>query len=128
MPESVGGETVKGWLWVGFAIAATVVLGMVERDIYQAGQASMASTIKTLTDERDTAQASNKTLAGAILDMNAKVKKFEADLKPDVEQKLALQDTAKVEAVKSEARVKAATAVTGTSDDVLRKYWESYAQ
>lgn len=109
-------------------IAGAVVLIIAGQGFYEAGQASQAKTISDLTSERNTAKGNADRLEEALKDANAKVLQFEANLKPDLAKKDALQELAKVDAAKGTVRVKAAQAVTTNTDDVLRTYWESYGQ
>lgn len=109
-------------------IAGAMMLLIAGHGFYQAGQDSQAKTISDLTSDRDTATGNAERLELALTDANAKVLQFEANQKADLQKKAALQALAKVEAGKGEVRVKAARAVTTSTDDVLRAYWGSYGQ
>lgn len=116
--------------WFAFALVGT--LAIIGYDVYQAGREAQAKDqakiIRDLTNDRDTAKGNAERLELALTDANSKVLEFEANLKADLKKKAALQALAKVEAGKGEVRVKAAQAVTTSTDDVLRAYWSSYGQ
>jgi len=110
------------------ALVLVVLLAAAGAKLYHLGQDSQAQTISDLKSDLGKATGNAERLQDALADANAKVLQFEANQKPDLAKKEALQELAKVEAGKGVVRVKAAQAVTTNTDDVLRTYWESYGQ
>lgn len=110
------------------ALVLVVLLAAAGSKLYHLGKESQTQTISGLKADLATAKGNAEDLEQALKDVNAKVLQFEANQKPDLAKKDALQELAKVEAGKGAVRVKAAQAVTTNTDDVLRTYWESYGQ
>lgn len=102
-----------------------LVFGYALNEAYDAGVDSGGVLLNTVNADLSTARSNIQTLKGELEDANRKVAAFQAGGKKDEEAKAQLQQQARSNAQKGQARVEAAKTITTSTDDVLRTYWEA---
>ncbi|MDG9809514.1 MULTISPECIES: hypothetical protein [Pseudomonas] len=102
-----------------------LAFGFSLNEAYEAGAASKGTQITKITNDLGVARDNAKQLKDALTESNLKIQAFEAASKADEAEKARLQKLSEDNAGKGQARVDAAKAITTSTDEVLRKYWEA---